>query len=209
MGKLHTPGQHCCLHIAPLFHCHLSPGKRSPATAGMPLASYQHVPSQGCHSSPFPSHHLQAVPHNSLDPPQAQLLQLTPSWPKNMSMPVTTSWDYSHCSRVGGAQGGWVGQSQCGALRAPEVASVEMMECRAMHSSHYQHMKGENVVNTTSTGFTHCMKAITHGLIISFTLFFGDDEANIYRPPPLPFLKVAVANHLWVCLHNLTRRLAT
>lgn len=113
--------------------------------------------------------------------------------------------------RQGGGSSGRLGggSHRRGALRAPEVATVEMMQCRAMHSPHYQQMKGETLANIIFTGFTHCREAITHASIISFTLFFAGDEANLHRQPPLPFLKVAVTNHPWVCLHSLARCMAT
>lgn len=155
------------------------------ATCQLPACAFPVLP-----SSPFPSHHLQW--HNSLDPPQAQHFQLTPSWPKNNLVPVTSSWDYSHCSRVGRAWAGWAGAVTCGALRAPEVATTEMMQCRAMHSPHYQQMKGETVVNITFAGFTHCMKAITHAPIISFTLFFAGDENKSLQTASITLLKGSI-----------------
>lgn len=77
VGKLHTPRTALLLAYSSSPSLSPQPWKKSPATARMPLASYQHVPSQCCHSSPFPSRHLQAVPHNSLDPPQHSIS----SWP--------------------------------------------------------------------------------------------------------------------------------
>lgn len=81
----------------------------------------------------------------------------------------------------GKLQGGWaVAQSQMVVpLRTLRIATIEMMQYRAMLSPCYLQMKDEAVVNITSMGFTHCMKAITCAPMISFTLFFAGDEAHI------------------------------
>lgn len=43
-GSCTPPGQHCCLHIAPLLHCHLSPGRSAQPLLGCHLPAISTCP---------------------------------------------------------------------------------------------------------------------------------------------------------------------